>query len=63
MVIWKIRYFLGDDLAESVVCADTIEEAINILINEYKVKKEDIEEYEEIIENGIILTWWQPKIN
>jgi hypothetical protein len=59
--VFKIRYFTnGGDLAVSVVVAETIEEAIQMLIDDYEVERKNIEEYEEIEEKEIVLTWYQP---
>lgn len=60
--IFKLRYFSGGNLAVSVVAADTLENAISILMTDYDVEFSDIEqEYEEIKEEGIVLTWHQPE--
>lgn len=56
--VWKLTYFFNGNLAESVVIADTAQEAINIVIDGEFVT--DVEKCEQITEKGKVLTWHQP---
>ena len=59
---FKIRFNNNGVLCESVVMEETFDKAENLLINDYKEYGINIiiEEYEEITEKGVILTWHQP---
>lgn len=64
MDIFLIRYTVGEShiLHKSVVKADFYEEALCFLLARYKEYniKINIEEYEIVTDNGIILTWHEP---
>jgi hypothetical protein len=59
---FKIRFYNYGILAEAIVIAETIEEAETLLQNDYKEfnLKVDIDEYEEITDKGVALTWYEP---
>jgi len=59
MRVWKIKYFHCGDLAKSVVLANTMAEAINLIVDGDSVKEQDVIECEEKREKGIVLTWHQ----
>lgn len=60
--VFKIRYINTGILSMAVVLAETITEAESLLKKEYEDYgiKIDIEEYEEVNEKGVTLTWTQP---
>ncbi|BDG48797.1 MULTISPECIES: hypothetical protein [Parageobacillus] len=59
MKVWKIEYFHSGDLARSVVLAETMVEAIGLVVNGESVREQDIIKCEEKREKGIVLTWYQ----
>lgn len=60
--VFKIRFYNYGALAEAIVVAETIEEAETLLTKDYKEFNVPIEidEYEEIEEKGVALTWYEP---
>lgn len=60
--VFKIRFINTGILSMAVVLAETIQEAETLLKKEYEDYgiKIDIEEYEEVDEKGVTLTWTQP---
>ena len=60
--VFKIRFYNYGILAEAIAIAETIEEAETLLRkdnNEFNLKI-DIDEYEEINDKGVALTWYEP---
>lgn len=65
MIVCLIRFNNNGILCKSVVLAESVKEAEELLIKEYK--KYDIEiqieDYEVIEEEGIVLTWNEPTVS
>ena len=49
---------MGGTYTISFVTAETAEEAFKILIDLHDIKRSDIEEWEEITEKDIVLSWF-----
>lgn len=60
--VYKIRFINNDKLFVSIVLAESVEEAITKLENDYKEYdiEIEIEETELVYEKGVALTWHQP---
>ena len=60
--VFKIRFYNYGMLSQSIVLADSIEEAESLLKKDYKEFGIDIqiEEYEEVEDKGVALTWNEP---
>lgn len=59
MKVWKIEYFHCGDLAKSVVLAETMAEAISLIVDGDSVREQDVIKCEEKSEKGVVLTWYQ----
>ena len=59
MKVWKIEYFYCGDLAKSVVLAETMTEAISLIVDGDSVREQGVIKCEEKSEKGVVLTWYQ----
>lgn len=60
--VFKIRFINKGILSMAIVLAESVEEAKSLLTREYSDYgvEIEIEEYEDVNEKGVSLTWTQP---
>jgi len=60
--VYKIRFINGGQLMEAIVLGESYEQAERLLKKDYKEYDLEIviEEYEEINQKGVALTWHEP---
>lgn len=55
--LFKILYFINNTMTESIVYANSLEEATKMIIDLFGIEYEDIINYEEIKSEQIVLTY------